>query len=36
MNTYSKYCANVFLAKCTELHEKGEKISMTTKYGQEY
>ena len=34
MNTYSKYCANVFLAKCTELHEKGETIEMTTKYGQ--
>ena len=34
MNTYSKYCANVFLAKCTELHDKGETIEMTTKYGQ--
>ena len=34
MNTYSKYCPNVFLAKCTELHDKGETIEMTTKYGQ--
>ena len=35
MNTYSKYCANVFLAKCTELHDKGEIINITTKYGKE-
>ena len=34
MNTYSKYCANVFLAKCAELHDKGETIEMTTKYGK--
>ena len=34
MNTYSKYCPNVFLAKCAELHDKGETIEMTTKYGQ--
>lgn len=24
MNTYSKYVPNVFLAKCSEKHEKGE------------
>ena len=36
MNTYSKYCPNVFLAKCTELHDKGEVINLTTKYGQEH
>lgn len=35
MNTYSKYCPNVFLAKCTEQHEKGETIQVTTKYGKE-
>ena len=35
MNTYSKYVPNVFLAKCTESHEKGEKIEVTTKYGKE-
>lgn len=36
MNTYSKFVPNVFLAKCTEKHEKGEEITMTTKYGQEH
>jgi len=36
MNTYEKYCANVFVAKCTEQHEKGEIITLTTKYGQEH
>ena len=35
MNTYIKYCPNVFLAKCTEKHEKGEIINVTTKYGKE-
>jgi len=33
MNTYSKYCPNVFVAKCTEQHEKGSTIHMNTKYG---
>jgi hypothetical protein len=35
MNVYYKYCPNVFLAKCTEQHEKGEVIEVTTKYGKE-
>ena len=35
MNTYSKFCPNVFLAQCTEKHEKGETILLTTKYGKE-
>ncbi len=35
MNTYAKYCPNVFVAKCEEPHEKGEIISVTTKYGKE-
>ena len=35
MNTYTKYCPNVFVAKCTEQHEKGEIIILTTKYGKE-
>lgn len=35
MNTYYKYVPNVFLAKCTEKHEKGEVIDVTTKYGKE-
>ena len=35
MNTYSKYIPNVFLAKCTERHSKGEVINVSTKYGKE-
>lgn len=36
MKTYSKHTANVFLAKCTEKHEKGEIITLTTKYGKSH
>lgn len=35
MNTYSKFCPNVFLAKCPERHFKGEIINVQTKYGKE-
>jgi len=35
VNTYSKYVPNVFLAKCTAKHEKGEVIPVTTKYGKD-
>lgn len=35
MNTYSKFVPNVFLAKCTEKHEKGETITVETRYGGE-
>lgn len=35
MNTYSKFCPNVFLAKCTEKHEKGSVIPVANKYGKE-
>lgn len=35
MNTYSKYVPNVFLAKTTECHGKGDIIILTTKYGKE-
>lgn len=35
MNTYHKFCPNVFLAKCPEPHRKGETINVTTKYGKE-
>lgn len=35
MNTYTKYCPNVFAAKCAEKHEKGEIIIIETKYGKE-
>lgn len=34
MNTYSKYCPNVYVAKCEEQHEKGEIITVQTKYGK--
>lgn len=36
MNTYSKFCPNVFVAKCEEKHEKGSEIILTTKYGKEH
>ena len=35
MNTYSKYCPNVYVAKCDAQHEKGEVITVQTKYGKE-
>lgn len=35
MNTYSKFCPNVFIAKCDSQHEKGETILLTTKHGKE-
>jgi hypothetical protein len=35
MNTYTKYCPNVWVAKCSEKHEKGEEILLTTKHGNE-
>ncbi len=35
MNTYSKFCPNVFLAKCSEKHHKGEVIQVETKHRKE-
>jgi Domain of unknown function (DUF3560) len=35
MNTYAKYTANVWVAKCNEMHEKGNVIPVTTKHGKE-
>lgn len=35
MNTYYKFAPNVFLAKCTERHHKGEIINVSNKYGKE-
>jgi len=35
MNVYHKYCPNVYIAKCTEPHEKGEIIPVTTQHGKE-
>lgn len=34
MNTYSKFCPNVFVAKCEQQFEKGDIIEVTTKYGK--
>lgn len=36
MNTYAKYCPNVFVAKCEEEHKKDDLITLTTKYGKEH
>lgn len=36
MNTYKKFTANVFVAKCPEMHEKNEVIELTTKYGKNH
>jgi len=36
MNTYKKYCPNVFVAQCDERQTKGETITLTTKYGKEH
>lgn len=35
MNTYAKFCPNVFLAKCTEQYQKGATIAVETKHGKE-
>jgi hypothetical protein len=35
-NTYAKYTTNVFVAKCPNQHDKGETITLTTKYGKEH
>ena len=35
MNTYSKYTANVWLAKTEKTYSKGDIITLTTKYGKE-
>jgi hypothetical protein len=35
MNTYKKYCPNVFVAQCEEKQEKGATIIVETKYGKE-
>ena len=36
MNTYKKYCPNVFVAKCESQHKKNDIITLNTKYGQEH
>lgn len=34
MNTYKKYCPNVFVAQCEEKQKKGSVIIVETKYGK--
>lgn len=36
MNTYKKYCPNVFVAQCDEAQVSGEVITLETKYGKEH
>ena len=36
MNNYRKYAPNVFVAACDDKHEKGDIITLTTKYGDEH
>ena len=36
MNTYKKYCPNVFVAQCEEKQEKGTVIIVETKHGEEH
>jgi len=35
MNTYAKYCPNVYVAKCEQEYQKGDVIQVQTKYGKE-
>lgn len=35
MNTYKKYCPNVFVAQCDTEYKKGDIIILETKYGKE-
>ncbi len=35
LNTYKKFCPNVYVARCPERHRKGDTIIVTTKYGKE-
>lgn len=34
MNTFKKYCENVFVAECQEQYNSGDIIEVTTKYGK--
>lgn len=34
MNTYMKYCPNVYVASCDVEHSKGDEIELTTKRGK--
>lgn len=34
-NTYARFVPNVFLAKCPEPHQRGDIVTLTSKYGKE-
>lgn len=36
MNTYKKYCPNVFIAQCDQEYKTGDVIKLTTKYNKEH
>jgi len=36
MNTYHKFCPNVFIAQCEQEYTKGDTITLTTKHGGEH
>ena len=36
MNTYFKFCPNVYIAKCETEYQKGDVIIVTSKHGKEY
>jgi hypothetical protein len=36
MNTYHKFYPNVFVAQCEQEYQKGDTITLTTKYGAEH
>lgn len=36
MNTYHKFYPNVFVAQCEQQYQKGDTITLTTKYGAEH
>lgn len=36
MNTYTKFCPNVWVASCPEMHAKGDIITVTTQHGKEH
>ena len=35
MNKFKKYCPNVWIAECDDRYEKGDIITLETKYGKE-
>lgn len=35
MNIYKKFCPSVYVAECEKEHERGDEITLTTRYGKE-